>query len=143
MPADRPLQIVGNIGSIGDISVSLAGDGVDGGLGAAIREQGFFFCCTTEVGGCLTIRLAHRFLCLRRQLGGCVGSIVIGNLADNGTGSCRFYIDSVIGDFVLRFVDDVSSCQAAVTGYGRSLIAADGSGLVFGDFIDLAAVDCV
>ena len=104
--------------------VGLAGNGVDGGLLIPIGELGFFFCCAPEIGSGLAIDLAHFFFSLIGQLGGSVGAVLVGNLADNGAGSIRFYINSLVGDLVLCFVGDVFCCQAAVAGHGRGLVSA-------------------
>ena len=120
----RFLQAVGGIGPIRNVGVGLAGNGVDGGLLVPIGELGFFFCCAPEVGSGLAIGLAHFFFSLIGQLGGSVGAVLVGNLADNGAGSIGFYINSLVGDLVLCFVGDVFCRQTAVAGHGRGLVFA-------------------
>ena len=119
------LQVVGGIGPIGNVGVGLTSNGVDGGLLVHIGELGFFFCYTAEIGSGLAIGLAHFFLSLIGQLGGSIGTGIVGNLIDDGAGSIGFHIDSFVGNLVLCSVVDVFCRQAAVAGYGRSLFATN------------------
>ncbi len=134
------LQVVGCIGSIRNICISLTGNGIDGGLLATINQLGFFFCSTAEVGSGLAISLAHFFRCLIGQLGGGIGTVIVGYLAYNGACRIGFYIQSFIRDLVPGGIVDIFSGEAAVASDNGSLAAADGIGLIAGNGIGLAAV---
>ena len=100
------LQAVGNIFPFSNVGIGLASYGINGGLLSAIGELGFFFCCAAEVGSGLALSL-HFFRCLMGQLGGGIGTVIVGYLAYNRACRIGFYIQSFIGNLVLRFVGDV------------------------------------
>ena len=118
------LQVVGYIGSVRNVGIGLTSNGVDGGLLAAINQLGFFFRRTAEIRSGLAIGLAHFFHSLIGQLDRCIRTGIICHIMYDGTGGISFYIDSLVGNFVLCFVGDIFRRQAAITSYGRSLITA-------------------